>query len=335
MAKILAFLMVVIIAIVVLELVPKFERDSVAIKTAANADATSGSPVLIPFRDATLANGDPVISSLQAALSITVASTNTLGTSSGNLAFHLWVIAYYNGGTPAVGLFNASTATQIFGLSEGDLVSTAASTNGGNSAGTHYANVSTITNTPYRILGYLEWGSGLATAGTWASAPTKIVLFGPGVHKPGDVVQVVAPNFGTLTIVNFTTLAATNVTANITPTSAANLIRYFASVSVANTGDGSPSQAQMYRGTTAIGGVSRSAQAAASAQSGPNVSFMGIDFPGATSTQTYVIKGTAISGTGAIPAVNTDSATEILEEIMGALDEPANDNGSSELRMVG
>ena len=62
---------------------------------------------------------------------------------------------------------------------------------------------------------------------------------------------------------------------------------------------------------------------------------MGIDFPGATSTQTYVIKGTAISGTGAIPAVNTDSATEILEEIMGALDEPANDNGSSELRMVG
>jgi len=171
---------------------------TVSVKTAANADASASSPVLIPFRDATLTNGDPVIASLQAALSFTVAGANTLGTSSGSIAFRLWVIAYYNGGTVALGLFNASTATQIFGLPEGALATTAASTNGGSSAGTHYANVSTITNTPFRIIGYLEWATGLATAGTWASGPTTIQLFGPGIKKPGDLVQKVTTSTGAL-----------------------------------------------------------------------------------------------------------------------------------------
>jgi hypothetical protein len=37
----------------------------------------------------------------------------------------------------------------------------------------------------------LEYLSGLATAGTYGSAPTKQQLFGPGIKKPGDVVQTV------------------------------------------------------------------------------------------------------------------------------------------------
>ena len=207
---------------------------TVSVKTAANADASAASPVLIPFRDPTITNGDPIIASLQASLSFTVASPNTMGASNG-VPFRLWMIAYYNGGTIAVGLFNASTATQIFALPEGSLVTTDASTNGGSSAGVHYANVSAITNTPFRILGYMEWGSGLATAGTWASAPTSIVLFGPGIKKPGDEVQVQENytgevNTGTTTVPIDDTIPQITegnefMTQAITPTSTANRLR--------------------------------------------------------------------------------------------------------------
>jgi hypothetical protein len=299
---------------------------TVAIKTAANADASASSPVLIPFRDPTLANGDPIIASLQAALSFTVASPNTLGTSSGSIAFRLWVIAYYNGGTVALGLFNASTATQIFGLPEGALATTAASTNGGSSAGTHYANVSAITNTPFRIIGYLEWASGLATAGTWASAPTTIQLFGPGIKKPGDVVQTLATTTTTqatgtpnLTKVD---ISGWGITPAITPTSAVNPIRVrlTGSLTTANGGSG---YVATFRGTNAtlIGNYSVNVTAGGVAGGGV-VSNEVWDNPHTTSSTTY--GGTIVStvsnnmvwlGTsGSIPA---SSGSIILDEIMG------------------
>lgn len=231
---------------------------TVALKTAANADATSGSPILIPFRDATIANGDPVILSLQAALSFaTPTSGNTFGTLSSNVAFRLWVIAYYNGGTLAVGLFNASTATQIFPLSEQNVVTTAASTNGGSSAGVFYANVSTITNTPFRILGYLEWGSGLGTAGTWASAPTTIKLFGPGDKKPGDIVQTQYMTTLTDTQSNSTTVFRNTALAMVfTPTSAPNPLRIRATGSLSqNQGAAGISQLALMRGATQVGPI--------------------------------------------------------------------------------
>jgi hypothetical protein len=308
---------------------------TVAIKTAANADATALSPIQIPFRDPTVANGNPVISSQQAALSFTVASTNTMGAPSGNVAFRLWVIAYYNGGTLAAGLFNASTATRIFGLSEDGLVSTAASTNGGSSAGTYYANVSTITGTPYRILGYLEWGSGLATAGTWASAPTKIVLFGPGIKKPGDVVQTVYATTTTPTTVSSTANTATNLAGTITPTSAVNLVKVLAFGTINSTSSSQHVLVQIYRGTgsTAIGNI------CAVAAAGNGVAFGGtgtanyvLDNPAsassvqygvyikdATSTPSWIFLGTNSS-------IPTNTGVMTMEEIMGALDEPANDN---------
>src|SRR5205085_9742305 len=39
------------------------------------------------------------------------------------------------------------------------------------------------------ILGYLDFSSGEATAGTWATAPDKIQVFKPGTPLPGDIVQ--------------------------------------------------------------------------------------------------------------------------------------------------
>jgi hypothetical protein len=61
-------------------------------------------------------------------------------------------------------------------------------------------NGTTVTSKPHRILGYLEYASGLATAGTYATAPTKVQLVGPGVKKPGAIVHTAyASNTGSTT----------------------------------------------------------------------------------------------------------------------------------------
>ena len=265
---------------------------TVSIVGANNSAPSSSNPVRIPFRDATIAYGDPVIASLQSALSFsTPTSGNTIGAQSGGIAFRLWVCAYYNGGTLAVGLFNASIATQIFGLPEGDLVTTAASTNGGSSAGTHYANVSTITNTPYRILGYLEWGSGLTTAGTWASAPTKIVLFGPGIKKPGDAVQSIYSGSGG--------------SQAITPASAANLIKY--SMTYIASAFQSTAVATFKRASTTLQ-TSTIGIAVSGVTGYCSMTAVGLDAPSTASSVSY----TTTSSTGT-PILQTI----LLEEIMG------------------
>src|SRR3974390_3048867 len=84
---------------------------------------------------------------------------------------------------------SASAAPALINqLNEAVLVSTTAISGGATSAGVFYTpNGTTLTTQPYRILGYVETTE--ATAGTYATAPSKVQLFGPGVKKPGDVVQ--------------------------------------------------------------------------------------------------------------------------------------------------
>lgn len=305
---------------------------TVAIKTAGNADASAGSPILFPFRDATIANGDPVILSLQAALSFTVASTNSLGQAGSSTPFRLWVIAYYNGGTLAVGLFNASTPTNIYPLVEGNVVTTAASTNGGGSAGTHYANVSTITNTPFRIIGYLEWASGLSsnTTNIWASGPTTIQLFGPGIKKPGDVVQTVYVTTTTPTAVSSTAKAATALAGSITLTSNANLVKVHAegmTTTASGAGNGVGLISQIWRNTAAvaIGPLSGTPPATAAQPYYSPVSNTVLDAPASSNwpaTQ-YGLYISLTSGTttinflGTNASIPTNTGIMTIEEIMG------------------
>lgn len=101
-------------------------------------------------------------------------------------------------------------------------------------SGTHTAHVG-YTNAAIRILGYLEWSSGLATAGTWDAAPTKTQPYSTGVPLPGQVVQrTIAIDSsmatGTTTIPADDTIPQ-NTEGNqfmslaITPKSACNIIR--------------------------------------------------------------------------------------------------------------
>lgn len=163
---------------------------TIAIKGADGNDPSATNPVLIPFRSPTAATGTPVIRSLTAALSLTVSSGSTLGATSGQ-AFRLWVVIFDDGGTLRLGVINCSTASAIHPLPEYLASSTAEGGAGGaDSAGVIYTG-SAVTTKAYRIVGYLEWASGLTTAGTWDAAPTIVQLFGPGVKRPGEIVQTV------------------------------------------------------------------------------------------------------------------------------------------------
>ncbi len=157
----------------------------------SNPSATN--PVTIPFRDPTIATGDVIARTVTAALSFTINSGNTMGVPANNQAFRLWVVAFDNGGTVALGAINccsgAAAGPVIFPIDESTPQTSQSGTNGGSTAGLYYANVSAITAKSIRILGYLEWSSGLVTAGTWAAIPTKIQLYGPGQYKPGQEVQ--------------------------------------------------------------------------------------------------------------------------------------------------
>lgn len=300
---------------------------------ASSAAPTANNPVLVPFRSTTATLGTVNWRTITSTLSLVVPSGATLGTSSSNVPFRVWIFLEDNGGTPELAVATCSNTTTIFGCAawEHALKTTTTISAGSGTAGVPYATAG-VSLDAVRIIGFCDYGSGLGTAGSWASACTTLQVYGPGMKKPGDVVQTIAPNFGTLTVVTFTTagLVTTNVTASITLQGGAmNLVRYSAAVSTGNTVAANTNNLQMYRGVTAIGALQRGSAAAGSVVNGGSVPFTGYDFPTSAAAQTYAVKAIVNAGgggTGSVPAVNTDSATEVLEEIMGAL-EPANDNG--------
>lgn len=88
---------------------------------------------------------------------------------------------------------------------------------------------------PMRILGYLEWFSGLSSHTSWGSAPDKVQLYGPGIPLPGERIQVAvstdaAGASGTTVIPADDTIPQNTEgdqiqSVSITPKSAANMLR--------------------------------------------------------------------------------------------------------------
>lgn len=292
----------------------------------SNASATN--PILIPFRDVTIGNGDPQIVSLQSALSFTIASTNTMGCANA-VACRLWVVAINNGGTTALCAFNALTRAtlSIAALNEGILWTSQSGTSGGSSAGLLYCGTSAVTAKAIRILGYLELTE--TVAGTWATLPTFIQLMGPGIKKPGDVVQAVVASTttaGTTASASFAALSS-GQSVSIAPSSAANVVDVFTqgSIGVSTSAD---SFLQIVRGGSTVVGLPIQYSGA---QVSP-ASIHAYDIPATTSSATYSYQGKTNAGTLSYPASSATGAILELKEIMSNLS-PANDDAS--LRMVG
>jgi hypothetical protein len=294
--------------------------------TGGNPSALS--PVYVPFRNATIANGGVVWRTVTSGVSFTVSGGNTMGCVSG-APCRLWISAVDNGGTVLLGLSNqtsvGASSAQVFSLNEGALQTTGAGTGGGSVAGTIFTSVATVSNAPIRIIGYVEWTT-LTTAGNWTT-PNFVQLFGPGIKKPGDTVQTVYASTTTLTLIAGATPTVTTATLSITPTSAANLVRTFAIGVVQSPASASTLiAAQVYRNaggsaacTTAVGALST--QYGISNGTGTPTLVGGIDAPRTTSQQTYAVCANSQGGSGngvycpsSVSSVCTLEATEIMGE---------------------
>jgi hypothetical protein len=163
---------------------------TIALKTTAGTDPSASDPVLVYFRDATLTTGGHSVLSVTAAASLVISSGSTLGTAN-STAFRFWVVGFNDGGTFRLGAVNCVNGGSVYNLADDTLESSTAEGGAGaaDTAKTIYTGTA-VASKAMRILGYLEYSSGLATAGTYASAPTKVQPFHDGVPKPGSVLTV-------------------------------------------------------------------------------------------------------------------------------------------------
>src|SRR6266404_1209280 len=220
---------------------------TIAVKTLAGNNPSSSDPVFFLFRDASA--GYAVIEQT-AALSISVPSGATLGTVNGQ-ANRIWVGVFNNGGTAVLGVYNSISGTNILCWDETSPANGTGITGSSTSPQVWYA-ASTLSSVVFRILGYVE--STQTTAGTWATSPTKVQLFGPGVKRSGDTVQEVTNLTGSnasTSSATFVALTGANATINIQ--SAVNLIMAKASGQTNTTISGGASNSatsKLSRGTT-------------------------------------------------------------------------------------
>jgi hypothetical protein len=265
---------------------------TIALKDINGNDPSPASPILYGVPNQT---GGITQRAITSALSITVPPGASLGTVSAQAA-RIWAGVFDNSGSPILAVYNTvnPTGPSIVPWNESAQATTTAVSAGSTSAQTWYG-ASGVT-AGFRIFGYVEATE--ATAGTWATAPSKVGLFGPGVKKPGDVVQSVSNKVVAAATTSSTTFVAlTGETVVIPVQSAANKIEVQAFGTLAETG-GFVATAQLSRGTVAntnlIGNTNAINVAAANSQVGS--ALYADDFPNTTGNVTYAVQGNISSG---------------------------------------
>lgn len=212
---------------------------TIALKGVDGNDPSSSNPVIVPFRNVTVATGAPSFLTVTSATSLVISSGSTLGAPTNSVAFKVWVVAFNDGGTFRLGAILCTTlasgALTMYPLAAYGIASSTAEggAGGADSAQTFYTGTA-VTSKAYTVLAVLHFESGLATAGTWAAAPTRVQIFDASVPLPGRVVNVERNQLNSLvTGATTTPVDDTNpqntegnqiLTQVITPTSAANLL---------------------------------------------------------------------------------------------------------------
>jgi hypothetical protein len=268
---------------------------TINLTTASGAVPSASSPVSALFRSTTISTGTAIQATVATSLTLTVPSGATLGTSSSNVPFRIWIFLAYNGGTPELAVATCSNSTNVFGCSawENTLKTTTVLNSSAGTAGVPYAPTANAADA-VRIIGYCDYSSGLTTAGTWASSCTGLQIFGPGIKKPGDTVQ---------------TVYALSSTAAIAPTSAINLVRVATNASNGLGTSGSVATTRITRNGSAIGPSQAAGVTVTSSSTTMPVPMSPIiDAPATVSSTTYGM--TANVGTLSVLSV-------LLDEIMG------------------
>lgn len=140
---------------------------TIALKTKAGTDPTSEDLIRIGFRNSTLTSGSFNTRTVTAATSLVISSGSTLGHANAT-AQYIYVYAIDNAGTVEL----AASSAPISDL--GVVSTTAEGGAGAADSGRVLYSTTARTNVPARLIGRLL--STQTTAGTWASAPTEVVV---------------------------------------------------------------------------------------------------------------------------------------------------------------
>jgi hypothetical protein len=151
---------------------------------AANALTATLQPTPITFRSSSLGSGSITNLMVTTALSLTVASGATLGTTNGTAA-NLFLAAINVSGTVEYAIINL---TGIGSFASEGIASTTALSASSNAGGVWYSTTAR-TNVPYKLVGIIT--STQATAGTWATAPSAVQGYGIGQQGQTVVTQQV------------------------------------------------------------------------------------------------------------------------------------------------
>lgn len=270
---------------------------TIALKTLAGADPSVSDPVTALVPNST---GGYAAVQQTSALSLTLPSGASLGTV-GNQGNRIWLAFFNNGGSLVIGAYNTldSTALSIVPWDETS-AATGTGISGSSTNPQTWYTASGVSGKNFRVFAAVE--AKQSTAGLWASSPTKVTMFGPGVKKPLDPVQRIPQILNSPNSVSSSTFAAiTGATVAITPRSDANLIHVEAYGNVDNNNN-NESEYSISRGTTANTNIigARSAQGPGS-KSG--IGITADDLPSATSSTTYAVQGKSGSGNAQFPSV--------------------------------
>jgi hypothetical protein len=229
---------------------------TINLTTNSGAVPSAGSPCILPFRSATANNGAVITRNISAATSLTLSSGSTLGVGSANSPFSLWIVAFDDAGAVRLGAINCRSGGNVFPLGRTNPRASSTAEGGAGAAGnthTFYTDTA-VTTKAYCILGRLEWASGLASPGSWIE-PSAVEPWHVNMKLPGDVVQTVqsvkTDTFSSSVSGSFTDI--TGLSATITPTSTANLVKATPRVQATEAG-GNGCAFSLIRASTIIGG---------------------------------------------------------------------------------
>jgi hypothetical protein len=294
---------------------------TIAIKGADGNDPSASNKVVVPFRNATASTGDYTEIEITAATSLVISSGSTLGTSN-STPFRFWIVGFNDAATFRLGVVNCYSNSGVMALRDDLLFSSTAEGGVGAADTTQTIYTGTaVTSKAIRILGYLEYSSGLATAGTYASAPTKVQLAGAGISLPGMPVQVRYTYNETGSTTSSTTMVdVTNGSLTITPTSTCNIIEVdfsWMTNSQIVVGANTTLLSQVLRDSTNLSGTdafTATNQDGSGGHRNYNThSFRYFDAPATTSSTTYKIQHRHDNASG---AGGTSRTSKKLTEIM-------------------
>jgi len=241
--------------------IPFNDLKNISASVSGNALTVTLNPCTLNFRSSTLTSGAFLTRSVPTAITLTVSSGSTLGTTSA-VESKLAIVAIDNAGTVELAIINST----VYGaFDEAELISTTAEGGvGGADSGSVFYSTTARTSVAFRVIGYVI--STQATAGTWASAPSNLSgnsVIEPAVPSQLSTASGSAPSYSARAWVIFdgtgtpAILASGNVssiTDNGTGNYTVNFTTALPDANYAVSGDGAWSQSGIYAGvlTTTI-----------------------------------------------------------------------------------